>query len=157
MALAATGALLAGGLAASGAATAASAATRTCVLVPTQKLAPHLIAPCDGATLKRGVDITFKAFDDNPRSQFHAPFILLDTSRRVRKGRLQNQTNGAGILAQMTPLKGHRNTWVEVAQHATYPAWWDNHAGTYYVQIQQVDSRAPGGIYVSPIVTVKVA
>jgi hypothetical protein len=39
----------------------------------------------------------------------------------------------------------------------SYRAWWDNHSGTCYVQIRQLDPAAADGIVEGPIVTLHVA
>jgi hypothetical protein len=151
--LAAVGASLLGVLAVAGPAT----AKKKCELVSSNKLAPHLVSPCNGATVKRGATITFTVFDDNSQSHKYHPNIALDTKKRLSHGHLVNQVDGNGIYDELKPLKGHKNMWVEVSKHAIYPSWWDNHPGTYYVQIQQIDSRAGrGDIFYSPIVTIHV-
>ena len=132
-------------------------AKRKCVLVSKNKLAPHLLSPCNGATVKRGVTVTFKVFDNDSQSRPYPPLIALDTKKRLKNGHLVAQTDGRGIYDQLKRLKGHKNVWVEVAKPAIYPSWWDNQRGTYYVQIQQIDSRAgKGGVLYSPIVTIHV-
>jgi hypothetical protein len=151
--LAAIGASLAGVLAAAGPAT----AKQKCILESGNKLAPHLVSPCNGATVKEGVDVTFKVFDDNSQSGKYHPYIALRTTKKLSHGHLVPQTDGNGVYDQLTPVKGHNGQWVDVAKHQIYPTWWDNHKGTYYVQVQQIDSRAgTGGTFYSPIVTIHV-
>jgi hypothetical protein len=151
--LAAVGASLLGVLALAGPAT----AKKKCQLVSKNKLAPHLVSPCNGATVKRGATITFTVFDSDSQARRYHPNIALDTRKHLSHGHLVNQVDGNGIYDELKPLKGHPNTWIEVSKHAIYPTWWDNHPGTVYVQIQQIDSRAGrGDIIYSPIVAIHV-
>jgi hypothetical protein len=125
--------------------------------MPKSKLAPHLVSPCNGATLKAGINVTFKAFDDNSLSGKYQPYINVQTKRKLSHGHLVANTDGNGVFDQMKAVKGHKGHWVDVAKHQIYPSWWDNKKGTYYVQIQQIDSRAgTGGTFYSPIVTIHV-
>ena len=151
--LAAVGASLLGVLAMAGPA----AAKKKCVLIPKSHLAPHLISPCNGATLKEGINVTFKAFDNNSLSRKYQPYLNVQTRRKLSHGHLVANTNGNGVFDQMKAVKGHKGRWVDVAKHQIYPTWWDNKKGTYYVQVQQIDSRAgTGGTFYSPIVTIHV-
>jgi hypothetical protein len=150
--LAAVGASLLWVLVSAGSAT----AKRKCILMPTTKRAPHLISPCNGATVKRGGDIVFKAYDSNSKAGQYHPYLNLQTRRRLSHGHLTPNRNGNGIFNQLTRVKGHRDEWTLSSKDQIYPTWWDNHRGTYYVQVQQIDARARGGVFYSPIVTIHV-
>jgi hypothetical protein len=135
-----------------------AAAKKQCVLVSKNTLAPHLVSPCNGATLKEGVDVTFKVSDDNSQAGKYHPFLAVRTDRKLTHGHLVPQTDGNGVYAQLTPVKGHNGEWIVVSKHQIYPSWWDNHKGTVYVQVQQIDSRAGiSGTFYSPIVTIHVS
>ncbi len=147
--LAAVGASLAGVLAMAG-----PAVAKACQLKPKNPLAPHLVSPCNGATVKTGGAITFTVYDTNSQSRKYHPYINLQTGRKLSQGHLSANTDGNGLYSSMKPLKGHPGEWTYTSKHQIYPTWWDNHKGTYYVQIQQIDSRAGvGSTYYSPIVT----
>jgi hypothetical protein len=152
--LAAIGASLLGVLAVAGPA----AAKKQCVLQSNNQLAPHLVSPCNGATLKEGIDVTFKVFDDNSQAGKYHPFLAVRTDRKLTHGHLVPQTDGNGVYVQLKPAKGHKGEWIVVSKHQIYPSWWDNHKGTVYVQVQQIDSRAgTSGTFYSPIVTIHVS
>lgn len=131
-------------------------ASQRCVVKPKNRLAPHLLSPCDGARVKAHAAITFTAFDRDPTARRYAPYLSVSTSRKVVDGRLVPTTNGEGIFHQLSPVAGKRHTWSYTAAVQPYASWWDNAPGTYYVQVEQVDYRPSNGTYSSPITTVRV-
>ena len=150
--LAAVGASLVGVFATAGP---AAAKTKCKISKPKSGLAPYLTSPCSGGTVKIGSNVTFKAFDDNSLSGKYHPYVNVQTKKIMEHGHLKPNGNGNGVFDQMKPNGKH--TWIDVAKHQIYPTWFANKKGTYYVQIQQIDSRAgTGGIFYSPIVTIHV-
>ena len=148
--LAAVGVSLGGMLALAG-----PAAARKCQLTAKSPLIPHLVSPCNGATVRTGGEVTFTVYDGNALAGKYRPYINLQTSRKLTKRHLPADTNGNGIYDQLRPVKGHPGRFTYTSRHQSYPSWWDNHKGTYYVQIQQIDSRAGiGDTFYSPIVTI---
>ena len=152
-ALAAAAALL-GTLASTGASPAA--AHVTCAPVARSQLAPHLTAPCNGATVRRHHAVVFTADDAAPQAAAHAPYLDLQTTRALTGGHLTLNRNGDGIFGQMTAVPGRAHTWTFTAARQSYPSWWDNRPGTYYAQVEQVDPAVASGILYGPITTVRV-
>lgn len=149
----AAGASLLAALAVAGPAT----ARRRCQVIPRSRLVPHLLAPCNGATVAPKRNITFTVYDANAKARRYRPYLNLQTSRRRVHGHLPANTNGNGVFDQLRPVKSHPGRWTYTATRHIYPSWWDNHRGTYYVQIQQIDSRAGNSsTFYSPIVTIHV-
>ncbi len=153
-------ALLVAGCLALPASAGASAATRTCPVVPRAKLTPYLLSPCAGARVAMGRTITFVVHDANPlaaKSASDRPYLNLLTSRRLQDGHLAPGTDGTGIFAQLTPRRGHRGEYTLVSRPQVFKSWWDNHPGTCYVQVQQIDPTASAsGITYGPIVAIHV-
>jgi hypothetical protein len=147
-ALAAVGAALLGMGLLAGPATAG----KKCELIPRSPLVPHLISPCNGATVREKANITFTVYDADPQAKRFAPFLNLQTSRRLVKGHLPANTDGDGVFVELKAVKGRAHHWTATAKDEIYPQWWDNHPGTYYVQVQQVGTL----VSYSPIVTIHV-
>jgi hypothetical protein len=125
------------------------------ILKPKSDLAPYMTSPCSGGSVTLKSDVTFKAFDDNSLSGKYHPYINVQTKKVMEKGHLKANSDGNGVFDQMKP--NGKNKWVYTAKDQIYPTWFANKPGTYYVQIQQIDSRAgTGGIFYSPIVTIHV-
>jgi hypothetical protein len=156
--------LLAAGAAAAGLAPAAHAATgrastapaSTCSHPAGPRLAPYLTSPCDGATVRPHAAITFTVVDRDPVAATYPPYLSLATTRKVVGGRLAPTLSGEGIFHTLAPVPGSAGTWTYTAQPQSFPSWWDNRPGTYYVQIEQLDTRAGHGTYTSPITTIRV-
>ena len=127
-----------------------------CVLQSAQRLAPYLVSPCDGASVKAHSAVTFTAFDRDPASSQYPPYLSLSTTRKMTDGRLVPTTNGEGIFHTLAPLTGAAHMWTLTATPESYPSWWDNRPGTYYVQVEQVDNHPANGTYSSPVVTIHV-
>ena len=127
-----------------------------CVLKSGQRLAPYLVSPCDGASVKSHSAITFTAFDRDPENSLNPPYLSLSTSDKVIDGRLVATTNGDGIFHTLAAVTGAAHMWTLTVAPESYPSWWDNRPGTYYVQVEQIDNRPANGTYSSPIVTVHV-
>lgn len=135
----------------------ASAACTT--LKPKSRSAPYLIAPCDNGSVGEHRSVTFIVYDSNPETRQSTrayPYLDLATSRDVTDGQLAASTDGTGVFARMSLRAGHRDEWTLTVKPQTYRTWWDNHAGTCYVQIRQLDSSAADGVIDSPIVTLHV-
>lgn len=129
-------------------------------LKPKSKSAPYLISPCDRATVANHRAITFVVYDSNRqtrRSTRDWPYLDLATSRNVTDGQLAASTNGTGVFQQLSPRARHKDEWTLTVKPQIYRSWWDNHAGTRYVQIRQLDPAAVDGVIDSPIVTLRVA
>lgn len=156
--LAATVAALLATLIATGVSTATAASG--CVLLPKSKLAPYLLSPCEGAAVVERSAVTFTVYDANAlaaKSARDHPYLNLQTTHTVQDGHLAASTDGTGIFTQLMPVKGHPREWTFVSRPQSYRSWWDNHAGTDYAQIQQIDPAAgTAGILYSPIVTIHV-
>jgi hypothetical protein len=133
----------------------AGAAPR-CAAPAKNRLAPYLLSPCDGATVKSHSAITFTVFDRDPAARRYAPYLSVSTTRKVVDGRLEPTTNGEGIFHQLAPDTGRAHTWTYTAAAQPYSSWWDNTPGTYYVQVEQIDYRPSNGTYSSPITSVRV-
>lgn len=129
-------------------------------LKPKSKSAPYLVAPCDRATVAEHRAITFIVYDSNPQARRSArdwPYLDLATSPDVTDGQLAASTDGTGVFQQLSPRAGHRDEWTLTVRPQTYRSWWDNHPGTRYVQIRQLDPAAVDGMIDSPIVTLSVS
>jgi hypothetical protein len=138
----------------------ASARAACTTLKPKSRTAPYLITPCDDATLAEHRSITFTVYDSNPRTRVSTrdyPYLDLGTAREVTDGQLAASTNGTGVFQQLTPRPGHKDEWTLTVKPQSYRTWWDNHPGTCYLQIRQLDPAASDGVVDSPIVTLRVA
>jgi hypothetical protein len=138
----------------------ASASAACTTLKPKSRSAPYLISPCDQATVAEHRAVTFVVYDSNAearRSARDRPYLDLATARTVSDGQLAASTNGTGVFQQLSPRAGHKDEWTLTVRPQSYRAWWDNHAGTRYVQIRQLDPGAANGVIDSPIVTLHVA
>lgn len=136
----------------------ASAACTT--LKPRAKAAPYLLSPCDGASVAEHHAITFIVYDSDVlarRSARDRPYLDLALQRTVTAGQLAASTNGTGVFQQLLPRRGHPHEWTLTVRPQSYRAWWDNHPGTCFVQIRQLDPAATDGISDSPIVSLHVA
>ena len=135
----------------------ASAAPK-CQVVPRSTLVPHQLTPCDGATVHVGTKlVTFTVYDANSKARRSHPYLDLRTDDTRSHGHLAEDTSGNGIFAQLTPVAGHPGRFSYTARSLDFPSYWLNHAGTYHVQIGQIDDRA--GVseeFYSPIDTIKV-
>ncbi len=126
-----------------------------CSVVPKSSLVPYLISPCAGATVKANGTVTFRVHDANSQASQYPPFLNLATRRVVKHGgQLKPILNGNGLFDQLQPIGHH--TWTYTSVREDFPTWFDNHAGTYYVQVQQIDSRASTGTYYGPITKIHV-
>ena len=138
----------------------ASARAACTTLKPRSASAPYLIAPCNEAAVAEHSSITFIVYDSNSqtrRSTRDYPYLDLATVRDVTRGQLAASTNGTGVFQQLAPRPGHKDEWTLTVKPQTYRAWWDNHTGSCYVQIRQLDPSARAGVVDSPIVTLHVA
>jgi hypothetical protein len=88
--------------------------------------------------------------DPNPKAgEFH-PFLNV-TRRKDKHGVLPDDDNGKGIFTQMKAVKGHPGHYSYKAEAENFPGYWLVTKGTWYVQVQQVDSSGTNGQRVSPI------
>jgi len=137
----------------------ASASAACTTLKPKSNSAPYLLSPCDGASVPEHRSVTFVVYDSDAqtRQSTDYPYLDLATDRDVTHGQLAASTNGTGVFQQLSPRPGHKDEWTLAVKPQTYRAWWDNHAGTCFVQIRQLDPTATDGVTDSPIVTLHVA
>jgi hypothetical protein len=138
----------------------ASASADCTTLKPKSSAAPYLIAPCNRASVAEHSSVTFIVYDSNSQTRQSTrdyPYLDLATARDVTNGQLAASTNGTGVFQQLSPRPGHKDQWTLTVKPQTYRAWWDNHAGTCYVQIRQLDPTATDGVTDSPIVTLHVS
>jgi len=138
----------------------ASAHAACTTLKPKSSSAPYLIAPCNNGSIAEHSSVTFIVYDRNPQTRQSTrdyPYLDLATARDVTDGQLAASTNGTGVFQQLSPRPGHRDEWTLTVKPQTFRAWWDNHAGTCYVQIRQLDPTTTDGVIDSPIVTLHVA
>jgi hypothetical protein len=142
-----------GGLALAGPA----GARQKCSIVPKSALVPYLLSPCDGATVKANGTVTFRIHDANSQAGQYPPFLNLSTRRVIEHGnQLKPILNGDGLFDQLKRVKGTRHVWTYTSDREDFASWFDNHAGTYYLQVQQVDSRASTDTFYGPITTIHV-
>jgi hypothetical protein len=113
-------------------------------------LAPRLTSPCAGATIRAGHNVTWKVTDTNPKAGRFHPFLNV-TRRKAKHGVLPDDDNGKGIYAQMKAVKGHPGHFSYKAKAYNFPGYWLVTKGTWYVQVQQIDSSGTNGERVSPI------
>jgi hypothetical protein len=116
-------------------------------------LAPRLTSPCAGGHIQAGHDITWKVTDTNPKSGRYHPFLNL-TRQKPKHGVLPDDHNGNGIFAEMKAVKGHPGHFSYKAKAFDFPGYWLVTKGTWYVQVQQIDSNGPNGERVSPVETI---
>jgi hypothetical protein len=138
----------------------ASASAACTTLKPKSSATPYLIAPCDGASVAEHSSVTFIVYDSNAQTRQSTrddPYLDLATVRDVTGGQLAASTNGTGVFQQLSPRPGHKDEWTLTVKPQTYRAWWDNHPGSCYVQIRQLDPTATDGVTDSPIVTLHVS
>jgi hypothetical protein len=138
----------------------ASASAACTTLKPKSSSTPYLIAPCDGASVAEHSSVTFIVYDSNAQTRQSTrdyPYLDLASQREVTNDQLAASTNGTGVFQQLSPRPGHKDEWTLTVKPQTYRAWWDNHAGTCYVQIRQLDPTATDGVTDSPIVTLHVS
>jgi hypothetical protein len=138
----------------------ASASAACTTLKPKSSSTPYLMAPCDGASVAEHSSVTFIVYDSNAQTRQSArdyPYLDLATARDVINGQLAASTNGTGVFQQLSPRAGHKDEWTLTVKPQTYRAWWDNHTGTCYVQVRQLDPTATDGVTDSPIVTLRVS
>jgi hypothetical protein len=133
-----------------------AAAKQKCAIAPSSALVPYLLSPCDGATVAANATVTFRVHDANSQAAHYPPYLNLATRRVVKHGVLKPIINGDGIFHELKRVKGSKDTWTYTSARESFPSWFDNHSGTYYLQIQQIDSRASAGTYYGPITTVHV-
>ena len=132
-------------------------AKQKCTIVPKSSLVPYVLSPCAGATVKSNGSITFRVRDANSQAGQYPPYLNLATRRSVKPdGELKPVLNGNDLFDQLKRVKGTRDTWTYTSVHETFPTWFDNHKGTYYLQVQQIDSRASTGTFYGPITTIHV-
>ena len=110
-------------------------------------LSPRLTSPCAGANIRAGHNVTWKVTDNNPKAGRYHPFLNL-TRQKPRHGVLPDDHNGNGIFAQMKAVKGRAGHFIYTAKKYDFPGYWLVTRGTWYVQVQQIDStgtqrRAP--------------
>jgi hypothetical protein len=138
----------------------ASASAACTTLKPKANSAPYLVSPCDGASVPEHHSVTFVVYDRDAQTKQSTrdyPYLDLATDRDVTDGQLAASTNGTGVFQQLSPRPGHKDEWMLTVKPQTYRAWWDNHAGTCFVQIRQLEPTASDGVTDSPIVTLHVA
>jgi hypothetical protein len=138
----------------------ASASADCTTLKPKSSSAPYLIAPCNNTSVAEHSSVTFIVYDSNAQTRQSTrdyPYLDLATVRDVTDGQLAASTNGTGVFQQLSPRPGHKDEWTLTVKPQTFRTWWDNHAGTCYVQIRQLDPTATDGVVDSPIVTLRVA
>jgi hypothetical protein len=138
----------------------ASASAACTTLKPKLSSTPYLMAPCDGASVAEHSSATFIVYDSNGQTRQSTrdyPYLDLATVRDVANGQLAATTNGTGVFQQLSPRPGHKDEWTLTVKPQTYRTWWDNHPGSCYVQIRQLDPAAADGVTDSPIVTLHVS
>ena len=113
------------------------------------KYDPRLLSPCNGATVPAGVVFTFKVKDVNPGSGYR-PFLNL-SSHAPRHGVLKDDTSGNGLFDGMKRVHGHRGLFTLTPPLYSFTGYWLVTAGTYYVQVQQVDCAVKGCRRYSPV------
>jgi hypothetical protein len=159
---AATTAALAAGAALAGTtligpAVAGAAAKRSCSPIPANPNAPHILAPCNGTKLVPEKAVTFSVYDGDSQATATPPLILISASRTLTDGHLAAPPPLGGDFHSLTSDPADPTRFTYTSPMRLFPKWWENTAGTYYVQIRQTDTRAgtPGRFY-SPITTVHV-
>ena len=155
-ALAACAALAATGAAAP--ATAGAAAKQhSCSPIPANPNAPHILAPCDGAKLVPEKAVTFSVYDGDSQATTTPPLILVSSSRKLSDGHLAAPPPLGGDFHSLTSDPADPTRFTYTSPTHQFPKWWENTAGTYYVQIRQTDTRAgKAGRFYSPITTVHI-
>jgi hypothetical protein len=118
-------------------------------------LSPRLSSPCAGTSISAGHDITWQVTDTNPKAKRYHPYLNL-TRSKPRHGILPADHNGDGIYASMKSVKGHPGRFTYKAAAYTYPGYWLVTKGTWYVQVQQIDSTVRGGLRYSPVVAIHI-
>jgi hypothetical protein len=113
-------------------------------------LSPRLTSPCAGATIQAGHNVTWKVTDNNPKAGRYHPFLNV-TRQKAKNGVLPDDHNGNGIFAEMKAVKGHPGHFSYQAKKFNFPGYWLVTTGTWYVQVQQIDSTGNHGERVSPI------
>ena len=153
--LGASGAALAGTLSLAGPAS----ARKPCQVIPKSPLVPHLVTPCAGTTIKAGTrSFTFTVYDVNATARQYAPYLNLRTNDKKSHGHLPADGTGNGIYDTLKRVPGHPGRWTYTSRDMNFPSYWLNHKGTYYVQVQQIDSRAGiGDTFYSPVVALHVS
>jgi hypothetical protein len=149
-----TAGLLIAGLLVAGllAAATSSSAKAPCAAPSGDRLAPVLTAPCVGARLKAGHNLTWRVTDTNrnARQTLGRPFLNL-TRTRPRRGVLPEDQSGHGIYTRMTPVAGHPGHFSYRAKPYAFAGYWLVTKGTWYVQVQQIDATARHGRRDSPV------
>jgi hypothetical protein len=113
-------------------------------------LAPRLTSPCAGATIRVGHNVTWKVTDNNPKAGRFHPFLNL-TRQKPKNGVLRDDHNGNGIFAEMHAVKGRPGHFTYTAKKYDFPGYWLVTRGTWYVQVQQIDSTGNHGERLSPV------
>lgn len=113
-------------------------------------LSPRLTSPCAGATIRVGHNVTWKVTDTNPKAGRYHPYLNL-TRAKPKNGVLRDDHNGNGIFAQMKAVKGHPGHFTYTAKKFDFPGYWLVTRGTWYVQVQQIDSTGNHGVRLSPV------
>jgi hypothetical protein len=113
-------------------------------------LSPRLTSPCAGATIQAGHNVTWKVTDNNPKAGRYHPFLNV-TRQKAKHGVLPDDHNGNGIFAEMKAVKGRPGHFSYTAKKYDFPGYWLVTKGTWYVQVQQIDSTGNHGERLSPI------
>ncbi len=116
-------------------------------------LAPRLTSPCAGANVRAGDNVTWTVTDTNPNSGRYHPFLNV-TRSKPKHGRLPDDHTGNGIFAQMKRISpGHFSY---KAKRFTFPGYWLVTKGTWYVQVQQIDSTGTNDLIDGPVETIHI-
>ena len=136
---------------------AAPAAGAACSPIPKNPLVPHILAPCNGARLAPEKAVTFSVYDGDTRAATTPPLILISSSRKLSAGALIAPPPLGGDFHSLTSVTADPTRFTYTSPVHQFPKWWQNTAGTYFVQIRQADARAgkPGRFY-SPITRIRV-
>jgi hypothetical protein len=119
-------------------------------------LSPRLTSPCAGGHVRAGHNITWKVTDTNPKSGQYHPFLNL-TRQKPKHGVLPDDHNGNGIYAEMKAVKGHPGHFSYKAKAFDFPGYWLVTKGTWYAQVQQIDSTGTNGERLSPVETIHIS
>ena len=114
--------------------------------------APVITSPCNGATIGATHYTVFTATMTTPGTGRFPPYVHLSATKR--NGRVTHWTNGHGLDGRMHRVRAGSHDYIYKPLHVTFPQYWLDKPGTYYVQID-VEPDNGGNIY-GPISTIHV-
>jgi hypothetical protein len=119
---------------------------------------PTVTNPCNGGTVHVGKNPTFRAHDGNSKAHRFHPFIEITKKKPNKAGVLPTNPGADGVFDEMHSVRGHSAQFTDRPHPFNFPGYWLVTPGKYYVQVQQVDARAPRrgrqtGLYFSPVQT----